>query len=111
MTPVSVQVAVGETTTHATVLAPMVLPTAYVVPSTGVSATAPVVLRNTTALLKSALRGVGPGERDLRIPARARGGGDIARRRLSIVTVVPAVSVPSFAVFVPVQEFIFAVTE
>ena len=46
--PVSVQLAVGEETIHATVDEPMVFPTMYVVPSTGVSVTAELARRKTT---------------------------------------------------------------
>ena len=107
VSPVSVQLVLELT--QATVLAPTVLPAEYVVPSTGVSATA-AVRRKTRTLSKSASAGLDQLSATSPVPAVQAAALTLAGERLSMLTVVPAVSEPACE-NVLVQESIFAVTE
>ena len=109
MSPVSVHVAVGAVTTQATVDAPIVVPTVYVVPSTGVSVTILVVRRSTTIVPRSASPGFVHASDTWLSPGVAVDAVTSPGDRLSIVTVVPAASDPACP-FVPVHAEISAVT-
>ena len=104
------QLAVGAVTTHATVDAPIVVPTVYVVPSTGVSVTALTVRRNTIIEPRSTSPGFVHASATCVPPAVAVDAVTLPGERLSIVTVVPAASEPACP-FVPVHALINAVTE
>ena len=106
--PVSVHVVVTPTT-QATVLDPIVLPTVYVVPSAGTSVTADVVRRRTTIPARSPSPGLVQLTTTCVLPAVTVDPVTFPGDRLSIVTVVPAVSDPAW-MFVPVQLLTSAVT-
>ena len=109
VSPVSVHVAVGAATTQATVLEPIVLPTVYVAPSEGVSVTADVARRSTTRLPRSASTGFVQVSTTCALPAVAVAAVTLPGDRLSMVTVVPPVSLPACAL-VPVHALMREVT-
>ena len=93
------EVAGGEpATTHATVAVPIVLPTVYVVPSTGTSATAVVALRSTTTVplvVKSESAGLVHARATCALPAVAVDEVTAAGEVLSMVMVALPVSEPA----------------
>ena len=105
--PVSVQLAVGATTTQATVAVPMAFPTIYVAPSAGLLETE-FVSRKTTVLLKSLSIGLAQEKETCPVPAVPSAVVTLAGEALSIVKIALLPSAPVW-VLMPVMAVILPI--
>src|SRR3569832_2250057 len=88
----------------------MVLPTLLLLPSVAVSATAPPVRLNTMTLLKSPSTGLVQEKKTCELPAVAVAPVTLPGERLSMVTVVPALSLPAVLMLLGLNPLMRAVT-